>query len=279
LRHVVYHFDDLHAFSCTLAEAEQELAPPAGVPVEDGEWVLAIFEVGERRRATAAAARGFARGAEGVSLAFERRDWERLVTFADTSAVAPSTPPTLTIDEADDVEPEDMTIPIAIGPLTLAPPPDDDAEDVGPPFDLGATPFGSLPPVSAPNARVLVIDDEPEICDVVSAMLDAVGLDVETAESAEEALERLSRRPYDILVLDWRLPGMTGIDLCRQIRREPSLASLPVLFLTAASTSRDMVEAFASGADDFVTKPFRAPELGARIFGLLRRARLAQVSS
>jgi two-component system phosphate regulon response regulator PhoB len=81
---------------------------------------------------------------------------------------------------------------------------------------------------------------------------------------------------FDMLVLDWSLPGMTGIDLCRKIRNEPSLAAIPVLFLTAHSSSKDIVDAFASGADDYVSKPFRAPELGARIFGLLRRARIAQ---
>ena len=66
---------------------------------------------------------------------------------------------------------------------------------------------------------------------------------------------------------------MTGIELCRLIRAEPTLSTLPVLFLTAHGSSRDIVDAFASGADDYVVKPFRAPELGARIFGLLRRAR------
>ena len=68
---------------------------------------------------------------------------------------------------------------------------------------------------------------------------------------------------------------LTGLDLCRHIRKEPALAAMPVLFLTANASSQDMVEAFASGGDDYVVKPFRAPELGARIFSLLRRARKA----
>jgi two-component system phosphate regulon response regulator PhoB len=83
----------------------------------------------------------------------------------------------------------------------------------------------------------------------------------------------------DLLVLDWNLPGMTGIELCRLIRREPTLQALPVLFLTGHVSSKDVVEAFASGADDYVVKPFRAPELGARIFGLLRRTRSAHTSA
>ena len=105
-------------------------------------------------------------------------------------------------------------------------------------------------------------------------MLDAVGLTVESATSAEEALERLRAAAYDLLVLDWNLPGMTGLELCRLIRKDTELATLPVLFLTAHAAPQDVVDAFASGADDYVVKPFRAPELGARIFGLLRRARM-----
>ena len=126
------------------------------------------------------------------------------------------------------------------------------------------------------RARVLVCDDDRDIREVVGAMLEAVGLDVETATSGEQALERIRLKKYDLLVLDWNLPGMTGIELCRLIRREAVIAALPVLFLTAHASSKDIVEAFASGADDYVVKPFRAPELGARIFGLLRRVRVAQ---
>jgi two-component system phosphate regulon response regulator PhoB len=133
----------------------------------------------------------------------------------------------------------------------------------------------SDPIAAGPSARVLLVDDDRDIRDVVGAMLDAVGLLVESATSAEEALERVRRSSFDLVVLDWNLPGMTGIELCRLIRRDPALSTLPVLFLTAHASSKDVVEAFASGADDYVVKPFRAPELGARIFGLLRRARMA----
>jgi two-component system, OmpR family, phosphate regulon response regulator PhoB len=122
--------------------------------------------------------------------------------------------------------------------------------------------------------RMLFVDDDAGIRDVVAAMLDAVGLRVDTVETAEQALERVHAEKFDLVVLDWNLPGMSGIDLCKQIRRERDLAGVPVLFLTGNASSKDIVDAFASGADDYVTKPFRAPELGARIFGLLRRARL-----
>jgi two-component system phosphate regulon response regulator PhoB len=104
-------------------------------------------------------------------------------------------------------------------------------------------------------------------------MLEAVGLTVVAVESGEDALDRVLSEAFDLLVLDWNLPSMTGLDLCRALRKDPGLASLPVLFLTANASSQDMVEAFASGGDDYVVKPFRAPELGARIFSLLRRTR------
>jgi two-component system phosphate regulon response regulator PhoB len=138
-------------------------------------------------------------------------------------------------------------------------------------------PRQSDPFVDGPNARVLLVDDDEDIREVVGAMLGAVGLTVEASTSAEEALDRVRATSFDLLVLDWNLPGMTGIELCRLIRQDPVLSTLPVLFLTAHASSRDVVDAFASGADDYVVKPFRAPELGARIFGLIRRARMGQI--
>jgi len=119
------------------------------------------------------------------------------------------------------------------------------------------------------GARILLVDDDVEVRDVVSAMLEAVGFAITTAKSGEEGLGLLERDKFDLVVLDWTLPGMSGLDLCRAVRAR--WAKLPVLFLTANAGTRDVVEAFAGGADDYVVKPFRAPELGARIFGLLRR--------
>jgi two-component system phosphate regulon response regulator PhoB len=129
----------------------------------------------------------------------------------------------------------------------------------------------------APDAppTVLVVDDDPDLREVVGAMLEAVGLVVESVESAEQALERIPSLVPNLILLDWSLPGISGIEMCRRLRRDPVHASLPVLFLTAHSGTQEMVEAFAAGADDYVVKPFRAAELGARIFGLLRRARVS----
>ena len=220
-------------------DSELELGLPSGESVEDGEWVLAIFDVGPERRATSAAARASI-GPEGPILAFEPRDWRRLADFAAIEAFhRPSS----------------------------RPPPHRASQ---PEIELPPSLPRSWPPKAGEGAQILVVDDDPDIRDVVSAMLEAVGLVVTTRTSAEEALETVQRERFDLLVLDWNLPKMTGIELCRMIRRDLNIA-LPVLFLTANASSQDMVEAFASGADDYVVKPFRAPELGARIFSLLRR--------
>jgi two-component system phosphate regulon response regulator PhoB len=289
LRSLVYRFDDLFSFGRALGAADQELPLPDGEAVADGEWVLAIFEVGERRRATAAAARGMDKGDGTLALMFERRDWERLQTFSEAkseklraarpvTAAYESIP--ITVDPAS--EPEHTQI--SAGSVSPR------AQQQGSPTlgGVGSSPrpaprsSSSMPVTSpsgrfttAPSARVLLVDDDADIRDVVGAMLEAVGLIVEPVTSAEDALERVRETHFDLLVLDWNLPGMTGLELCRQVRREPQFASMPVLFLTAHSSSKDIVEAFASGADDYVSKPFRAPELGARIFGLLRRSRVS----
>jgi two-component system, OmpR family, phosphate regulon response regulator PhoB len=107
-------------------------------------------------------------------------------------------------------------------------------------------------------------------------MLRASGFEVCSVGTAEEAFDHLLQSRVDLLVLDWNLPGMTGLELCKRLRQEPSaLAQLPILFLTAHSSSQDVSQAFAAGADDFVTKPFRALELGTRVLGLLRRSSVA----
>jgi two-component system phosphate regulon response regulator PhoB len=289
LRNIAYRFEDSFAFARALREGDQELPLPDGEAVNDGEWVLAIFEIGDKRRATAAAARGLHGGAGGsFMLAFERRDWERLVDFASAGST------TMRVSSPVLIPPEAPTQPS----LTDLPPPTSrksssaersakasrsgasGASGASNTSNASSTPdFArwrpSDPLAQGPNARVLLVDDDRDIREVVGAMLDAVGLTVESATSAEEALERVRASSFDMLVLDWNLPGMTGIELCRLIRKDRVLGTMPVLFLTAHASSKDVVEAFASGADDYVVKPFRAPELGARIFGLLRRARMS----
>lgn len=224
-----------------MGDCELELELPAEEVAEDGEWVLAIFDVGARHKATSAAARTIV-DPDGARLVFEPRDYRRLADFASSVA-----------------EGDRATTP----PSPPAAPPDDEIETPRP---------TSWPPRAGRGARILVVDDDPDIRAVVAAMLAAVGLIVTTKESAEDALVAITQETFDLIVLDWNLPKMTGIDLCRAIRRDKHI-KLPVLFLTANASSRDMVDAFASGADDYMVKPFHAPELGARIFSLLRRTR------
>jgi two-component system phosphate regulon response regulator PhoB len=266
LRNIVFRFAGSPLFARALHQGDQELALPTDESVGDGEWGLAIFAVGEGKRATASAARGLVRGPPSPPmLAFERRDWDRLVDFAAAgsgrmvaaaSAAAPSSrpppPPAVGVESAAAQ---------SIG-RTKAWPSAPDSKEV----------HGERP------ARVLVVDDDRDVCALVAKMLDAHGLAVDTVASAEEALHLILADRCDLVVLDWKLPGMAGIDLCKAIRKDAARSALPVLFLSARSSTQDIVDAFASGADDYVTKPFRAPELGARIFNLLRRARRMSAS-
>lgn len=270
MRSIVYHFDDPRAFRSFVIGGDRELALPLNETVADGEWILAIFEVGKRKRATAAAARGLDRGESNLVLSFEDRDWARIVAFSEAAegslsgerAAAPQPLPR---------ESQPKSTKVRAAPSE---PSDTQVSRIDEAFVPMRPPSHGIVTGSA-GSRVLLVEDDPAMRDVVRAMLEADGLDVVAADSAETALEKTSVEVYDLMVLDWNLPGMSGIELCRKLRRDARLAIMPILFLTGHASSRDVVEAFSSGADDFVSKPFRAPELNARILGLLRRARVS----
>jgi len=125
--------------------------------------------------------------------------------------------------------------------------------------------------------RVLIVEDESDIAESIRRSLTREGrYQAATVGTAEAALQELSARHYDMTVLDLNLPGMDGLELCRQIRRSDRGAQLPILVLTARVEEADVVLGLELGADDYLTKPFRMRELEARIRALLRRAQLAQ---
>ncbi|MDP8983421.1 MAG: response regulator transcription factor [Acidobacteriota bacterium] len=125
------------------------------------------------------------------------------------------------------------------------------------------------------TGRILVIDDEPQIRRVMRATLTGHEYEVDDARTGEEALEKLRHARYDLILLDMNMPGIGGLETCRQIR---SVSEIPIIVLTVRNSEQDKVAALDAGADDFVSKPFSMPELLARIRAALRRAPLAPES-
>lgn len=123
-----------------------------------------------------------------------------------------------------------------------------------------------------PAYHVLVIEDEPDIREMLAFTLTREGFRVTEAETAEQGLERLAERLPDIVLIDWMLPGQSGVELARRVRRDAATAELPLIMLTARGEEADKLRSFESGIDDYVTKPFSPKELIARIRALLRRS-------
>ena len=123
------------------------------------------------------------------------------------------------------------------------------------------------------SARILVVDDEPDISALVAYQLARESYRVRTAASGPEALAAIDREVPDLVVLDLMLPGMSGLEVLAEIRQREELATLPVILLTARRDEVDRVEGFRSGADDYVSKPFSPQELVLRVAAVLRRVR------
>lgn len=121
------------------------------------------------------------------------------------------------------------------------------------------------------SAKILVVDDEPQIRRVMRTTLVARGYVVSTARSGEEALTKLREERFDLVLLDINMPGMGGMETCRTIRAQ---SEIPIVILSIRNAEKEKVEALDAGADDYVTKPFSMPELLARIRAALRRAPL-----
>jgi two-component system phosphate regulon response regulator PhoB len=119
---------------------------------------------------------------------------------------------------------------------------------------------------------ILLIEDEPEIREMLCFSLTRAGFEVWEAESAEDALKLLDGVLPGLLIIDWMLPGMSGIELAKRLRRDQLTAALPMIMLTARGEEADKLKSFDSGVDDYITKPFSPRELIARIKALLRRS-------
>lgn len=118
--------------------------------------------------------------------------------------------------------------------------------------------------------RILVVDDEQDLCEILKFNLETEGYEVDTANSAEEALE-IGVEKYDLLLLDVMMGAMSGFALAKKLKDEPMTANIPIIFLTARDTENDTVTGFNLGADDYISKPFSLREVMVRIRAVLRR--------
>jgi two-component system, OmpR family, phosphate regulon response regulator PhoB len=131
---------------------------------------------------------------------------------------------------------------------------------------------------AAMGARILIVEDEEPLTVLLRYNLEAEGYEVDVAARGDEAEIRLKESPPDLVVLDWMLPGISGIELCRRMRARSDTERLPIIMLTARGEENERVRGLATGADDYIVKPFSVPELVARIKALLRRASPGRVA-
>ena len=122
------------------------------------------------------------------------------------------------------------------------------------------------------NAKVLVVEDEEPLALLLQYNLEAEGFRVSLANRGDEAEAAIRDDPPDLIILDWMLPGLSGIELCRRLRVGKASCSIPILMLTARGGEQDRIRGLTTGADDYVVKPFSVPELMARVRAILRRA-------
>lgn len=122
------------------------------------------------------------------------------------------------------------------------------------------------------NKKILVVDDEADLVELISYNLKKEGFSIDSAYDGEEALTKVKKGGYSLLILDLMLPGLQGIEICRLLRNDPKTSALPIIMLTAKGEEPDRVIGLEVGADDYMTKPFSVRELVARVRSLLRRS-------
>jgi two-component system phosphate regulon response regulator PhoB len=128
-------------------------------------------------------------------------------------------------------------------------------------------------------ARIFIVEDEEPLTTLLRYNLEAEGYEVDSAARGDDAEVALRERAPDLVLLDWMLPGLSGLELCRRLRSRAETERLPVIMLTARGEEGERIRGLATGADDYVVKPFSVPELLARVRALLRRAKPEHVSS
>lgn len=124
--------------------------------------------------------------------------------------------------------------------------------------------------------KILVVDDEADLVELVAYNLKKEGFSVDSAFDGEEALAKVKKNKYDLLMLDLMLPGLQGVELCRILRNDPKTFYLPIIMLTAKGEEIDKILGLEMGADDYITKPFSPRELVARVKAVLRRSAALQ---
>ncbi len=134
---------------------------------------------------------------------------------------------------------------------------------------------GAVKSMSGIKPKILIVEDETAVVTLLRYNLEHQGFEVDAVSDGEEALVAVEENPPDLVLLDWMLPQLSGIEVCRQLRRRPATKNLPIILLTARGEEADTVRGLDSGADDYVTKPFSPAELTARVHALLRRSRPA----
>jgi two-component system phosphate regulon response regulator PhoB len=128
-------------------------------------------------------------------------------------------------------------------------------------------------------ATILIVEDEEDVALLLRYNLEAEGFRVLSAASGDEAIEQIQQTVPDLILLDWMLPGLSGIELCRRWRSREETARVPIIMITARGEEAERVRGLATGADDYVVKPFSVPELVARVNALLRRSSPQLVTS
>jgi two-component system, OmpR family, phosphate regulon response regulator PhoB len=129
--------------------------------------------------------------------------------------------------------------------------------------------------MAGPLPTILLVEDEPAQRAVLTYNLEAEGFEVQVADNGETALELIAESPPDLILLDWMMPHVSGIEVCRRIKARPETRAIPIIMLSARSEDVDKVRGLETGADDYVIKPYSVNELMARLRAQLRRARPA----